>query len=186
MDGAGEIYVSFGGQVRVYDSVGTQRRTWTVTDGCAGSIAIDPVGDVYVTGCSGIEKTDSTGAPLGRWGATGFRDGQFRSPRGLAIDAAGDVYVADSGNYRIQKFDARGSFLGKWGTAGDRDGSSARRTSQSPAGPCSSPTTGAGARRPTPRAGHICPTSPRTRSTGTGSRPGSPATSSPATSTWRR
>ena len=31
-------------------------------------------------------------------------DGQFQSPRGLAVDSSGNVYVADSNNHRIQKF----------------------------------------------------------------------------------
>ena len=39
---------------------------------------------------------------LSRGGAGG--DGQFDSSYGVAVDAEGNVYVADSGNHRIQKF----------------------------------------------------------------------------------
>jgi len=42
-------------------------------------------------------------------------DGQFKTPWGLAVDASGHVYVADTWNHRIQVFDAEGRFLGKWG-----------------------------------------------------------------------
>ena len=41
--------------------------------------------------------------------------------RGIAIDSDGNVYVADSGNYRIQKFTADGQFLDKWENV-DADG----------------------------------------------------------------
>lgn len=49
-------------------------------------------------------------------------DGQFDGPTDIVVDAAGNVYVVDSGNHRIQKFDATGKFLGKWGTRGSGDG----------------------------------------------------------------
>jgi DNA-binding beta-propeller fold protein YncE len=38
------------------------------------------------------------------------------------VDAAGDVYVADSFNSRIQVFSPAGAFLRKWGTAGTGNG----------------------------------------------------------------
>ncbi len=36
--------------------------------------------------------------------------GQFNSVRGIALDAQGNVYVADAGNKRIQVFDGDGNF----------------------------------------------------------------------------
>ncbi len=56
------------------------------------------------------------------WGAQGAREGQFTDPRGLAVDAAGNVYVADSQNHRVQKFDASGNFLTQWGIEGNGAG----------------------------------------------------------------
>jgi DNA-binding beta-propeller fold protein YncE len=38
------------------------------------------------------------------------------------VNAHGDVYVADSFNYRIQKFDTNGAFLMMWGSFGYNDG----------------------------------------------------------------
>lgn len=38
------------------------------------------------------------------WGGNGTADGQFSGPQGIAVDSAGNVYVADTNNNRIQKF----------------------------------------------------------------------------------
>jgi hypothetical protein len=40
----------------------------------------------------------------------------------VAVDASGDVYVADSTNHRVQKFTSDGTFLTKWGSYGSGDG----------------------------------------------------------------
>jgi len=50
----------------------------------------------------------------------------FYRPRGVAIDKAGNVYILDSGNYRIKKFDSKGRFLTQWGSAGKGEGKFAR------------------------------------------------------------
>jgi NHL repeat/FIMAH domain len=55
-------------------------------------------------------------------GIAGLGDGQFNLPRGVATDAAGDVYVTDTQNNRIQKFASDGAFLTKWGSLGGDDG----------------------------------------------------------------
>lgn len=52
------------------------------------------------------------------WGAQGSAPGLFNAPKGLAVDVAGNVYVADSQNHRIQVFDANGLFLREWGGQG--------------------------------------------------------------------
>ncbi|MBM3476011.1 MAG: hypothetical protein FJX75_22305 [Armatimonadetes bacterium] len=56
------------------------------------------------------------------WGSRGSGDGRFVSPQGIAVDGAGNVYVADTWNHRIQKFDGSGAFLTKWGSEGTGDG----------------------------------------------------------------
>jgi DNA-binding beta-propeller fold protein YncE len=49
------------------------------------------------------------------FGAQGSGDGEFQSPRGIAIGPDGSIYIADAGNHRIQKFTADGEFLDTWG-----------------------------------------------------------------------
>ena len=39
-----------------------------------------------------------------QWGSYGSAPGQFYGPWGVAVDASGNVYVADNNNHRIQKF----------------------------------------------------------------------------------
>jgi DNA-binding beta-propeller fold protein YncE len=46
----------------------------------------------------------------------------FSGPLGVAVDANGNVFVADRLNNRIQKFTTAGTFLTKWGTVGSGDG----------------------------------------------------------------
>jgi len=58
-----------------------------------------------------------------KWGTKAYvEDGDFDIPKGVAVDAAGNVYVADRGNNRIQKFDSDGNLLAKWGSHGKGDG----------------------------------------------------------------
>jgi DNA-binding beta-propeller fold protein YncE len=42
-------------------------------------------------------------------------EGQFNEPWGVAVDAEGAIYVADTWNGRIQVFDADGDFQRSWG-----------------------------------------------------------------------
>jgi len=56
------------------------------------------------------------------WGSFGTGDGQFDNPHGIALDASGNIYVADANNHRIQKFSADGRFIAKWGSYGFGDG----------------------------------------------------------------
>jgi len=56
-----------------------------------------------------------------KFGSNGSNDGQFSSPRGIAIDN-NCVYIADISNHRIQVFTKEGTFLRKWGKSGNAQG----------------------------------------------------------------
>ena len=56
------------------------------------------------------------------WGEEGNGDGQFSLPSKVAVDASGDVYIADRGNSRIQKFNSQGEWLLTWGGVGTENG----------------------------------------------------------------
>jgi len=94
-------------------------------------IAVDARGNVYVTQSEGrtVQKFDSSGKFLNMWGSSGSGDGQFgassvwvESPLGVALDAEGNVFVADPCNKRIQEFDSSGHFITKWEFREFRDG----------------------------------------------------------------
>jgi sugar lactone lactonase YvrE len=64
-----------------------------------------------------------------QWGELGTGDGQFIQPTSLAVDASGNVYVADTQTEmppprsdRIQKFGPSGNFILKWGGYGTQEG----------------------------------------------------------------
>lgn len=59
---------------------------------------------------------------LSVWGSNGSGDGQFMSPRDVAIGPDGSIYVTDAGNHRIQVLDPSGNFLFKWGEMGGEPG----------------------------------------------------------------
>lgn len=52
--------------------------------------------------------------------------GDFSKPAGVAVDAEGNLYVADTMNNRIEIFDADGQFVSTFGKAGDGPGYFAR------------------------------------------------------------
>jgi len=77
-------------------------------------VAWDKSGNTYISDGyinSRIGKVDKDGNWLKSWGEPGSGPGQFDTPHSLAVDAGGNVYVADRGNRRIQVFDGEGKFL---------------------------------------------------------------------------
>ncbi len=95
------------------DGVGNAARFHTPS-----GLAIDGMGNLYVadTGNHAIRKITAEGlvTTLAGDGVAGFRDGpaslaRFNAPIGLVVDAAGNVYVADTYNDRIRRIGSDGT-----------------------------------------------------------------------------
>ncbi|MGH9736041.1 MAG: peptidyl-alpha-hydroxyglycine alpha-amidating lyase family protein [Candidatus Acidiferrales bacterium] len=77
-------------------------------------VAWDAQGNAYISDGyinSRVAKIDKEGNWLMSWGTPGDGQGQFNTQHSIAVDARGEVYVADRGNRRIQVFDGNGRFL---------------------------------------------------------------------------
>ncbi len=132
-----ELSSTSGGQVSTVAGVlGTN----TSTDGPNGTfgapwnLATDAQGNIYVTEYSlhivrkiAVDGTVSTIAGVN--GMSGDQNGtgsetRLNTPRDIAVDAAGNVYVTDNGNHKIKKITPEGvvsTFVGS-GDSGSQDG----------------------------------------------------------------
>ncbi len=133
VDSLGDIYVANfdDATVHEFDSGGQPLRSWPVGGGTDGpsALAIDAQGNVYVAmrrfhGYY-LEKYSADGKLIRRWASGGNGDGEvgagFRTgPESIAVDPAGDLYVADTVNDRLIKFDPNGAFLFNITGNGDR------------------------------------------------------------------
>lgn len=96
-------------------------------------LAVDADGSLVASAGQQIVRIDRQGVVTALAGRaeSGHADGpgvdaKFGFPRGVAIDAAGAIFVADSGNSVIRKVDAAGrvtTIAGAPGSCGHRDGS---------------------------------------------------------------
>ncbi len=111
--------------VTVWGSSGTGERQFSTPR----NVAVGPDGSVYVldSGNARVHKFTADGAWVAAWGhecriydaLAGCQredgSGGFSDPWGIAVDEAGNVYVADTWNHRIQKFTGSGEFVSMWG-----------------------------------------------------------------------
>ena len=109
VDGSGNVYVADSGNNRIQKFAGD------------GTFLMAFGWDVV----SGNVDTDFEICQPGdtcKDGSSGSGNGQFSNPQGVAVDGAGNVYVADTSNNRVQKFDAGGAYLTQWGSGGSGNG----------------------------------------------------------------
>jgi len=151
----GTIYVADGGDSNRIRRILPDGSLMTFAGGVEGTgnnvfnspsgMAIDQDGDLYVadTGNNQIRKITAQGVVsiLAGNGTAGFADGpassaQFDGPVGIAVDANGNVYVADTYNDRIRKIGVDGQVvtIAGSGRPGNVDGSSLNARFDTPCG----------------------------------------------------
>lgn len=83
-------------------------------------VAVDSSGNIFVGDRNNdrIQKFDSSGNFLSKWGTTGAGDGQFTDPYNVEYAPDGKLYVGDYNNNRVQIFDTSGNFIEKFSTTG--------------------------------------------------------------------
>ena len=144
VDAAGNVYVADAGNATIRmitpaGAVTTLAGSTASRGSCDGTgtaawfnqpngIAVDTVGNVYVTDAlnATVRKITSAGAVTtlaGSAGSRGETDGngaaaRFNFPSGVAVDAAGNVYVADTYNDTIRKVTPVGTVTTVAGSAG--------------------------------------------------------------------
>lgn len=145
----GNLYVGDANLVRQVTPAGvvSTYATLGTSVGIQG-IAIDSNGNIYVSEFSNrIWKISNTTPPTiavfagnGSPGLSDVSPVTFNSPKGLALDPSGNLYVADSGNHAIRKISPLGvvstvvSTVAGTGIAGHVDGTVANATFSFPAG----------------------------------------------------
>jgi uncharacterized protein (TIGR03437 family) len=130
LDAAGNVYIADTGNARIRQ-VSLAGTISTVAGGGQGSdggpangallsnprgVAVDGAGAVYITSGHVVRKvsggiiTTFAGVPGGGFAGDGgpAATARLNSPSAVAVDAAGNVYIADSGNHRIRKVSASG------------------------------------------------------------------------------
>lgn len=121
LDSKGNLYISDTGnhRVQIYnaasgayvDTLGVFRE-WGDDNGhfsCPIDIAVSPVnGDIYIDDLCNqriqiFNSQRGYKATIGTTGEIGTDNQHFHDPRGIAVDKGGNIYIADTENFRIQK-----------------------------------------------------------------------------------
>ncbi|MBE2315195.1 SMP-30/gluconolactonase/LRE family protein [Solirubrobacter sp. CPCC 204708] len=121
VSGGGTVYVADTGNGRIVrfstagQHIGSVGRFRNVR-----GVAVSPDGSrIYATdaGTNRITIMTASGGDVGEIGV-----GELRSPAEVALDAAGNVFVADRGNHRVAFYSPDGQPLGAWGSRGTGPG----------------------------------------------------------------
>jgi tripartite motif-containing protein 71 len=125
IDAAGTISVADTGNERIarFSTAGAYLGSRTEV-GRARGIAVTPDGSrTYVAGSnSRIAVYDAAGELVTEFGGVGSKLGKLVAPGEIALDAAGDLWVADRGNSRVQQFGPNGERLLTFGQRGTGPG----------------------------------------------------------------
>lgn len=110
----GKIYVACkqSNRIVIFDS--SHKPTWQIDLSQPLALTIKNK-RLYVATPRGIMIGDLNGTLINTFGSRGPNPGQVDFPTGIAVDNKGNIYVADSMNYRVQAFNAEGKSLWTYG-----------------------------------------------------------------------
>jgi sugar lactone lactonase YvrE len=105
-DGAGNVYVleEAGNRVQKFSSAGAFQRMWGKDVIRSGAASDTGTGFEICAVAADCQQ-----------GSQGSLGGELSHPEGIAVDSAGNVYVADTDNNRIQEYTAAGAFIRAFG-----------------------------------------------------------------------
>jgi uncharacterized protein (TIGR03663 family) len=107
----------------IWSPIGSQDATFYVRKDLEGTGPLESIAlRVVDTSARDYSSGASTIAAAREWGKEGSGPGELSEPRGLASDARGNLYVADTKNHRIQVFDGNGQLIRQFGSQGSGDG----------------------------------------------------------------
>jgi tripartite motif-containing protein 71 len=131
-DSSGNIYVvdtkhdriqkfdATGNYLLQWGGTGTASGQFMLSNGGAFGIAVDStLGRVYVvdsswttgSGYGRVQEFDTSGNFLKVLATPGAGQLQVSNPESVAVDSSGNVYIADSGNYRIEVINSSGYYV---------------------------------------------------------------------------
>jgi tripartite motif-containing protein 71 len=116
-DGVSAVAVAPSGQILLLDRRTTYNKE---SDGKEERHTYDVLQRLETSAPAWSSTVTSTKGIAG--GDLGDAAGKFNAPMGVAVDSAGFIYVADTGNHRIQKLTADGDFVAEWGSEGSEPG----------------------------------------------------------------
>jgi hypothetical protein len=118
VDGAGDVYIADTSNNRVVEVTAAGVTSTLNTGSLAGptGVAVDGAGDVYIADTSNNRVVEVTAAGAASVLSTGSLapvpygcGSALCEPFGVAVDSAGDVYIADFGNNRVVEVTAAGA-----------------------------------------------------------------------------